>query len=88
MKRREIPVAPDPRKSETLTLPDGRELELGDEFTVKTSRETGRYTFRYGYHGDQATCWGPVTSKQPMWRTFRAADITRIHRTTKRKVTP
>lgn len=68
---------PDSRKSDTLTLPDGRVLEPGTEFSIKGQ---GRYLFKYGWKGTEATAYGPVASQDAMWRTFRASAITRIHK--------
>lgn len=49
-------------------LPDGRVLEVGDEFTVKGH---GRFSFRYLFTRDGSlTCWGPVLSQQAQWRSF------------------
>lgn len=68
-----------PLRTVVLIMPNGRVLDQGDEFTVKGE---GRFAFRYGWNnGNEATCWGPVGSKAPSWRTFRATDITTIHRT-------
>lgn len=83
MRRKQVPAPIDPRRTATLTLPDGRVLEHPDEFTVKGQ---GRFKFHYGWqpsdqtHPPQATAYGPVASGDAKWRTFYANQITRIHR--------
>jgi len=68
------------KRLETVSLPDGRSLEPGDEFTVKgTPQSDGRYAFRYGY-GSDITCFGPVGAKDKSVRSFRPDHITTIHR--------
>jgi hypothetical protein len=81
-KRREVPARVPARRTEQLELPDGRILEPGVEVTVKGH---GRFAFRYGWAGSELTCYGPVGSQEAMWRTFRADQVTRIHRTTTAK---
>lgn len=74
------------KRLETVSLPDGRSLEVGDEFTVKgTPQSDGRYAFRYGYgvaagEANSVTCYGPVGAKDKSVRSFRPDHITTIHR--------
>ena len=64
-------------KTLTLTLPDGRQLGEGDEFTVAG---VGRFSFRYGWRQTEVTCFGPVNKPIQGWRTFAASAITTVHR--------
>jgi hypothetical protein len=78
--RRQVEVAPDPRRQLRVELPDGRVLEQGAEFTVKGQ---GRFVFAYEWRPDHAiTCFGPVGSQDAMWRSFAPSRVGRIHRTT------
>lgn len=64
-----------------VTLPDGRRLERGQEFTLHGG---GKYLFGYGYlHGRRSlTAWGPV-GKDASWRSFYPEQVKTIHRLTK-----
>lgn len=101
-KRRNVAPPADPRKTACITLPDGRLLQEGEEVTVKgEGRFTFHYGYHSGPMPDvspapptesvngstvDATCYGPVNSKSPMWRTFRASAVHTIHKRTSRKV--
>lgn len=67
----------------TITLPDDRVLEHGDEFTVKGE---GRFVFAYEYKPDgSVTAWGPINKsggQLAQWRSFDPDRVTRIHRKT------
>jgi len=65
----------------TATLPDGRELSEGDEFTIHGG---GRFRFKYLYQPDGSICaWGPIDSKLAKQRNFRPDRIKTIHRSKK-----
>lgn len=67
---------------DTMTLPDGRTIRDGDEFTVPGE---GRFRFAYEYLPDgSVTAFGPVVTKgTKSWRSFRPDRIRTIHRTTR-----
>lgn len=71
-----------PPRADTTTLPDGRTLTQGQEFTLIGG---GRYRFAYEFRLDgSVTCWGPIGSKQiegnANWRSFKPDQIRTIHR--------
>jgi hypothetical protein len=66
------------RAYSNVTLPDGRVIESGQEFTVKGE---GRFTFAYEYRPDGSlTAFGPVGSQQASWRAFKPERVSTIHR--------
>ena len=63
------------------TLPDGRHLELDDEFTI-TGR--GRFRLKAIRPNGEVTGWGPIASNGTIphggMRTFRPTDVATVHR--------
>lgn len=69
------------RHSETATLPDGRTLDEGDEFSLVGG---GRFRFLYEYLGDGSlAAFGPIDSPKAKLRAFRPERVKTVHRTTK-----
>lgn len=65
----------------SMTLPDGRTLERGVEFSVTGE---GRFKFMRQFTRDGSiTAWGPVGSSDAMWRSFKPEQVKTIHRLTK-----
>jgi hypothetical protein len=67
-----------------LTLPDGRTLAAGQEFSIHGG---GRFVFSHEHTPDgSATAWGPIGSKAieagASWRSFKPSQIKTIHRST------
>ena len=62
-------------------LPDGRHIEVGDEFTAAGE---GRYRLRRIRPNGELTGWGPIASNGTIpagrMRTFRPEHITTVHR--------
>ena len=68
---------------ETATaLPDGRHIEIGDEFTVTGA---GRFRLKAIRPNGDLTGWGPITSNGTIphgrMRTFRPENIRTVHTT-------
>jgi len=68
---------------ETATaLPDGRHIEVGDEFTVTGS---GRFRLKAIRPNGDLTGWGPITSNgtipNGMMRSFTAETVRTVHTT-------
>ena len=63
------------------TLPDGRHLELDDEFTVTGG---GRFRLKAIRPNGEVTGWGPIASNGTIphggMRTFRPTDVATVHR--------
>lgn len=77
-RRSSAPVLP---HNLTLTLPDGRTLTQGQEFSVTGE---GRFAFAYEYLPDgSVTCFGPVGSNEARWRSFKPERVKTIHKTLK-----
>lgn len=64
------------------TLPDGRHLDVGDEFTVPGC---GRFRLRAVRPNGELTGWGPITSNGTIphggMRSFRPDAVRTVHRT-------
>ena len=64
------------------TLPDGRHIEIGDEFTVP---DCGRFRLRAVRPNGELTGWGPITSNGTIphggMRSFRPDTVRTVHRT-------
>ena len=68
---------------ETATaLPDGRHIEIGDEFTVTGA---GRFRLKAIRPNGELTGWGPITANGTIpnggMRTFTADQIRTVHTT-------
>jgi hypothetical protein len=65
-----------------LTLPDGRTLAAGQEFSIHGG---GRYRFVHEYTPDgSVTAWGPISATgapNASWRAFKPDQIKTIHKT-------
>ena len=63
------------------TLPDGRHLELDDEFTITGG---GRFRLKAIRPNGEVTAWGPIASNGTIphggMRTFRPTDVATVHR--------
>lgn len=71
-------TAPILSHSEEMTLPDGRTLSEGDEFTLEGG---GRYRFLYQYLRDgSVTAHGPIDSPTAKLRSFRPERVRTVHR--------
>lgn len=78
--------APVPAKVRTVELPDGRRLDDGDEFTVRSkdvAGRGGRFRFRYVADDGSLAAFGPVGANVAKWRAFRPELVATVHRTRK-----
>ena len=79
--RRSSTVSPIGGWETATALPDGRHIELGDEFTIAGE---GRYRLRAIRPNGELTGWGPIASNGTIpnggMRTFRPDRVTRVHR--------
>jgi hypothetical protein len=66
-----------PVKETEAVLPDGRTLEVDDEFTLFGG---GRFAFRYLWRDGSITCHGPVGSAKAKTRSFKPDAVKTIHR--------
>ena len=80
MVRRRGSTSPLADRDIATTLPDGRHLELGDEFTVTGC---GRFRLRSIRPNGELNGWGPITSNGTIphggMRTFRPDDVRTVH---------
>lgn len=80
MVRRRGSTSPLADRDTATTLPDGRHLELGDEFTVAGC---GRFRLRSIRPNGELNGWGPITSNGTIphggMRTFRPDDVRTVH---------
>lgn len=80
MVRRRGSTSPLADRDTATTLPDGRHLELGDEFTVTGC---GRFRLRSIRPNGELNGWGPITSNGTIpnggMRTFRPDDVRTVH---------
>ena len=87
MPRRKATVSPLAGWDTSTTLPDGRTIELGDEFTVEGE---GRFRLRAIRPNGELNAWGRLTAwgsiprngviKHGSMRTFKPERVKRIHR--------
>jgi len=80
MVRRRGSTSPLADRDTATTLPDGRHLELGDEFTVAGC---GRFRLRSIRPNGELNGWGPITSNGTIphggMRSFRPDDVRTVH---------
>lgn len=81
MTTRRRKTTPNLPHSLTVTLPNGKALSEGQEFSVKGQ---GRYVMRYLFQPDGSiTAYGPVGSQQAQWRSFKPEAVSMVHRKAK-----
>lgn len=74
-KTKNLPVLP---HSDKATLPNGKTLTYGEEFSVKGE---GRFKFLYVWEPDgSVVCYGPVGKQTAQMRSFLTDRITTVHR--------
>jgi len=81
MVRRRGVTSPLADRDTATSLPDGRHLELGDEFTVAGC---GRFRLRSIRPNGELNGWGPITSNGTIpnggMRTFPPDSVRTVHR--------
>jgi hypothetical protein len=79
--RRRASISPLYGWDTATALPDGRHIEVGDEFTVAG---VGRFRLRAIRPNGELTGWGPITTDGNIptgrMRTFRPDMVTTVHR--------
>ena len=81
MVRRRGSTSPLADRDTATTLPDGRHLDIGDEFTVPGA---GRFRLKAIRPNGELNGWGPITSNGTIpnggMRTFRPDSVRTVHR--------
>ena len=81
MVRRRGATSPLADRDTATTLPDGKHLDIGDEFTVPGE---GRFRLKAIRSNGELNAWGPITSNGTIpngrMRTFRSHIVRTVHR--------
>jgi|DEB0MinimDraft_6_1074348.scaffolds.fasta_scaffold119880_2 hypothetical protein len=78
--RRRCRKSPLGERDTATTLPNGKHIEVGDEFSVPGA---GRFRLRAIRHNGELNGWGPIASNGTIphggMRTFRPDDVRTVH---------